>query len=69
MLIGWPGLAALANRTLPITLGVDTVEVAMLELLTASDKESGADSPGIDTYTPKNKTFSKIQLINTYIHT
>ena len=49
MLIGWPELAVLANRTLPITLGVDTVDVAILELLTASDSESGADSPGIDT--------------------
>lgn len=59
MLIGWPGLAALANRTLPITLGVDTVDVAMLELLTASDKESGADSPGIDTYIPITQIISQ----------
>lgn len=59
MLIGWPGLAALANRTLPITLGVDTVDVAMLELLTASDKESGADSPGIDTYIPTTQIISQ----------
>ena len=59
MLIGWPGLAALANLTLPITLEVDTVDVVILELLTASDKERGADNPGIDTCQMKRSNLLK----------